>query len=147
MKTFSPKPDDITKEWWVLDAAGRTIGHVAVDAARLIRGKHKTIYAPHADTGDFVVIINAAQVELTGKKKQQKEWIRHSGFPGGLKRTNYEVLLATRPSKAVEMAVKGMLPKNRLGKKLGGKVFVYDGAEHPHAAQTPKAYVVPEGDR
>lgn len=131
----------------MLDAAGRNLGHVAADAARLIRGKHKTTYAPHADTGDFVIVINASQIELTGNKKQSKEWIRHSGFPGGLKRTRYEELLATRPRLVVEMAVKGMLPKNRLGKVLGGKVFVYDGAEHPHAAQQPKPYVVPEGVR
>ncbi|MFN2614606.1 MAG: 50S ribosomal protein L13 [Actinomycetota bacterium] len=142
MKTFSPKDSDIQRRWWVLDADGRVLGKVATDAARLLRGKHKPIFAPHVDTGDFVVIINAGKVRLTGAKAQQKEYIRHSGYPGGLTRVRYDELLAKRPSLAVERAVKGMLPHNRLGRAMGKKLHVYDGAEHPHSAQKPESFEV-----
>jgi len=144
MKTFSPKASDIQRSWWVLDASDRVLGRVATEAARLLRGKHKAVFAPHVDTGDFVVIINAGEVRLTGNKRQQKEYIRHSGYPGGLTRVSYDDLLRTRPSQAVEMAVKGMLPHNRLGRAMGKKLKVYDGPEHPHESQSPVAYVPKE---
>ncbi|MFA5890768.1 MAG: 50S ribosomal protein L13 [Actinomycetota bacterium] len=140
MKTFSPKPSDIQRRWWVLDAEDRVLGRLAVEAARLLRGKHKPIFAPHVDCGDFVVIVNASKIRLTGKKTAQKEFIRHSGYPGGLTRVSYEELLQTRPSLAVERAVKGMLPHNRLGRAMGEKLKVYDGPEHPHEAQKPEPY-------
>lgn len=141
MKTFSPKPSDIQRRWWVLDADGRVLGRVAAEAARLLRGKHKPIFAPHMDTGDFVIIINAGKVRLTGGKEKKKEYIRHSGYPGGITRVLYEDLLATRPSLAVERAIKGMLPHNRLGRAMGTKLKVYDGPEHPHSSQKPELYV------
>lgn len=140
MKTFSPKPSDIQRRWWVLDAEDRVLGRIASEAARLLRGKHKPIFAPHMDTGDFVIIINAGKVRLTGNKAQQKEYIRHSGYPGGLTSVTYEKLLATRPSLALERAVLGMLPHNRLGRAMGKKLKVYDGAEHPHESQKPEPY-------
>lgn len=144
MKTFSPRASDVQRRWWVLDADGRVLGKVAVEAARLLRGKHKPIYAPHVDTGDFVIVVNAGKVRLTGAKAQQKEYIRHSGYPGGIRRVTYEKLLATRPELAVERAVKGMLPHNRLGRAMGKKLKVYAGAEHPHASQNPEPYEAPE---
>lgn len=140
MKTFSPKPSDIQRRWWVLDAEDRVLGRLAVEAARLLRGKHKPIFAPHVDCGDFVVIINASKIRMTGKKTAQKEFIRHSGYPGGLTRVSYTELLQTRPSLAVERAVKGMLPHNRLGRAMSTKLKVYDGPEHPHEAQKPEPY-------
>jgi len=147
MKTFSPKPSDIQRRWWVLDADERVLGRLAADAARLLRGKHKAIFAPHMDTGDHVVIINSGKVRLTGKKREQKEYIRHSGYPGALTRVPYDKLLATRPSLAVERAVKGMLPHNRLGRAMGKKLHVYDGPEHPHGSQQPEPYAPVEVQR
>jgi large subunit ribosomal protein L13 len=144
MKTFSPKASDIQRRWWVLDADDRVLGRVATEAARLLRGKHKPIFAPHVDTGDFVVVVNASKVRLTGNKRQQKEYIRHSGYPGGLTRVKYDDLLNTRPSMAVEMAIKGMLPHNRLGRAMAKKLKVYDGPEHPHESQKPEPYVPKE---
>ena len=141
MKTFSPKPSDIQRRWWVLDADGLVLGRVAADAARILRGKHKPIFAPHMDCGDFVIIINASKVRVTGAKLEQKEYIRHSGYPGGLTRVVYGKLMATRPSFAVERAVLGMLPHNRLGRAMGRKLKVYDGAEHPHVSQSPEPWV------
>lgn len=140
MKTFSPKASDIQRRWWILDADGRVLGKLATDAAKLLRGKHKPIFAPHVDTGDHVVVINASKIRLTGGKEQKKEYIRHSGYPGGLTRVSYEELLAKRPSLAVERAIKGMLPHNRLGRAMFKKLYVYDGAEHPHQAQKPEPY-------
>jgi large subunit ribosomal protein L13 len=140
MKTFSPKASDIQRRWWVLDADGRVLGRIAADAARLLRGKHKPIFAPHVDTGDFVIIINAGKIRVTGGKETKKEYIRHSGYPGGITRVRYDDLLSSRPSFAVERAVKGMLPHNRLGRQMGKKLKVYDGAEHPHASQKPEPY-------
>ncbi|HEX9774027.1 MAG TPA: 50S ribosomal protein L13 [Actinomycetota bacterium] len=140
MKTFSPKPTDIQRRWLVLDASDRVLGRLAAEAAGLLRGKHKPIFARHVDTGDHVIIVNASKVRLTGKKTEQKDYIRHSGFPGGITRVRYDELLATRPSLAVERAVKGMLPHNRLGRAMGKKLHVYDGAEHPHQAQSPEPY-------
>lgn len=147
MKTFSPKPTDIQRRWWILDAEDRVLGRIATEAARLLKGKHKAIYAPHADTGDFVIIINAGKVRLTGKKAEQKEYIRHSGYPGGITRITYDKLLATRPSLAVERAVNGMLPHNRLGRAMIKKLKVYDGPEHPHSSQSPEVYVPVEVKR
>lgn len=137
MKTFSPKPTDYQRVWWVLDADGQVLGRLAVEAAKLLRGKHKPVYAPHADTGDYVVVINAKGIKLTGKKGEQKMYRRHSGYPGGLREVPYERLLADRPSIAIERAVKGMLPHNRLGRSMFGKLRVYDGPQHPHASQNP----------
>lgn len=142
MKTFSPKPTDYQRAWWVLDADGQVLGRLAVEAAKLLRGKHKAVYAPHHDTGDYVVVINAKGVKLTGKKLEQKMYRRHSGFPGGLREVPYERLLADRPSIAVEKAVKGMLPHNRLGRSMFGKLRVYDGAEHPHTSQNPQTWKI-----
>lgn len=144
MKTFSPKPSDITRQWLLVDATDLVLGRVAADVARLLRGKHKPIFAPHMDVGDFVIVINASKVRLTGKKLQQKEMIRHTGYPGGLKRVSYERLMVTRPSRAIEEAVKGMLPHNRLGRAMSKKLKVYDGAEHPHVSQNPQPWIKQE---
>lgn len=140
MKTFSPNASHVQRRWWVLDAEGRVLGRLAADAARLLRGKHKPIFAPHVDVGDHVVVVNAGKVRLTGRKAQQKMYVRHSGYPGGLREIPYEKLLATRPRLAVERAVRGMLPHNRLGREMGKKLHVYDGPEHPHAAQRPEPW-------
>lgn len=140
MKTYSPKPSDITRRWWVIDADGQVLGRMAADVARLLRGKHKAIFAPHMDTGDYVVIVNASKVRLTGRKLDQKFTYRHSGYPGGLKAITYRDYLAKRPSEAVRKAVKGMLPRNRLGRSMIDKLKVYDGPEHPHTGQSPEPY-------
>ena len=140
MKTFSPKASDVQRRWWVLDASDVVLGRLATDAATLLRGKHKPTFAPHMDMGDHVIVVNASQVKLTGRKREQKEYIRHSGYPGGITRTSYEVLLEKRPSLAVEKAILGMLPHNRLGRAMGKKLYVYDGPEHPHEAQRPEPY-------
>jgi large subunit ribosomal protein L13 len=137
-RTFSPRPRDITRDWYVVDADGQVLGRLAAQVARILRGKHKPIFAPHVDTGDHVIVVNAAKVRLTGRKREQKVAYRHSGYPGGLKATPYAVLLEQRPSKAVERAVKGMLPRNRLGRQMLSKLKVYDGPTHPHAAQMPQ---------
>lgn len=137
MRTYSPKPGEIERQWHVIDATDVVLGRLATQAATLLRGKHKPVFAPHVDTGDFVVIINASKVALTGNKRQTKMAYRHSGYPGGLTSVRYSDLLETRPERAVELAVKGMLPHNRLGRKLITKLKVYAGAEHPHAAQQP----------
>ena len=137
MRTYSPKPGEIERQWHVIDATDVVLGRLATQAAALLRGKHKPVFAPHVDTGDFVIIINASKVALTGNKRQTKMAYRHSGYPGGLTSVRYSDLLETRPERAVELAVKGMLPHNRLGRKLITKLKVYAGAEHPHAAQQP----------
>ena len=137
MRTYSPKPGEIERQWHVIDASDVVLGRLATHAATLLRGKHKPTFAPHVDTGDYVVIINAGKVALTGNKRQTKVAYRHSGYPGGLKETPYTVLLAERPSRAVEKAVRGMLPRNRLGRQMLSKLKVYDGPTHPHAAQLP----------
>src|SRR5262245_39777847 len=142
VRTYSPKPGEIDREWHVIDASDVVLGRLATHAATLLRGKHKPTFAPHVDTGDFVVVINASKVALTGNKRQTKTAYRHSGYPGGLRATSYEELLTKRPEKAIELAVKGMLPHNRLGRKLIGKLKVYAGAEHPHAAQQPKPFEI-----
>ena len=136
------KTGQVQRKWYVLDAEGKTLGALAVEAAVLLRGKHKPIYTPHVDTGDFVIVVNAEKVELTGKKLQQKEWITHSRYPGGLKRTSYGILLQTKPEKVVEKAVRGMLPKNKLADQMYRKLKVYRGPEHPHQAQKPEAWEI-----
>jgi large subunit ribosomal protein L13 len=144
-RTFSPRPQDITRDWYVVDADGQTLGRLAAQVARILRGKHKPIFAPHVDTGDHVIVVNAAKVRLTGRKLEQKKAYRHSGYPGGLKATSYATLLAERPSRAVERAVKGMLPHNRIGRQMLTKLKVYDGPTHPHAAQQPRPLDVTAG--
>jgi large subunit ribosomal protein L13 len=140
VRTYSPKPGEIERQWHVIDASDVVLGRLATHAATLLRGKHKPTFAPHVDMGDFVVVINASKVALTGNKRATKVAYRHSGYPGGLKQIGYEELLSTRPERAVEIAVRGMLPHNRLGRKLIGKLKVYAGAEHPHVAQQPKPF-------
>lgn len=137
MKTYSPKPEHIERRWYVIDASDKVLGRVASEAAALLRGKHKPIFAPHMDTGDHVIIVNADKVELTGGKAMKKFAYRHSGYPGGITATRYDELLRTRPVYAVEKAVKGMLPKNRLGRSMVRKLHVVPGPDHPHAAQQP----------
>jgi len=138
MKTYSPKASEIQREWRVIDASGKTLGRLATEVARILRGKHKPIYAPHLDTGDFVIVVNAGKVRVTGKKLKQKVYYRHSGYPGGLKATTLEKMMATHPIRVIEHAVKGMLPHNRLGSALLRKLKVYPGAEHPHQAQVTR---------
>ncbi|NCD15836.1 MAG: 50S ribosomal protein L13 [Actinobacteria bacterium] len=142
MRTYTPKPADITRTWHVIDATDVVLGRLAVQAATLLRGKHKPMFAPHVDTGDFVIIVNASKVALTGQKSEKKMAYRHSGYPGGLKAVSYGKLLATRPERAVEKAVAGMLPKNSLGRAQLKKLKVYAGPEHPHAAQQPQAFEI-----
>jgi large subunit ribosomal protein L13 len=142
VRTYSPKPGEIERQWHVIDAADVVLGRLAVQAATLLRGKHKPVFAPHVDTGDFVIIVNAGKVALTGNKRQTKFAYRHSGYPGGLKQVGYDELLEKRPERAVELAVRGMLPHNRLGRKMIKKLKVYPGAEHPHAAQQPVPYEI-----
>jgi large subunit ribosomal protein L13 len=137
MKTYAPKPREIERRWYVIDAQGSVLGRLASETAKLLRGKNKPTFAPHADTGDHVVIVNAREVQLTGGKENKKVAYRHSGYPGGLTETGYARLMRERPSFVVEKAVKGMLPHNRLGRAMIRKLQVYDGPEHPHAAQKP----------
>jgi large subunit ribosomal protein L13 len=142
MRTYSPKPGEITRQWHVIDATDVVLGRLASQTAALLRGKHKPTFAPHVDTGDFVVIINAEKVALTGAKLEQKLAFRHSGYPGGLTATNYTELLASNPRRAVEKAVAGMLPHNTLGRKQLTKLKVYAGPDHPHAAQQPVPFTI-----
>lgn len=141
-RTYTPKTGEIQREWLVIDANDVVLGRLASQAAALLRGKHKPTFAPHVDTGDFVVIINADKVALTGQKLEQKKAYRHSGYPGGLKSVTYSELLEKNPVRAVEKAVRGMLPKNSLGRQQLSKLKVYVGAEHPHAAQQPKTFTL-----
>jgi large subunit ribosomal protein L13 len=142
MKTYHAKPDEVAREWLVVDLDGATLGRAAAEIARLLRGKHKPQYTPSTDTGDFVVAINAEKVHLTGNKLKTKVYHRHSGFPGSLRTLTAEQLLARKPTEVLRHAVKGMLPKNTLGRKLLTKLKVYPGAEHPHQAQQPKAKAI-----
>ena len=139
MSTFMAKKEEINRKWYVIDAAGKTLGKVAVLAATILNGKHKPEYTPHVDCGDCVIVINASQVVLTGRKLEQKVYYRHSGYVGGLKATKYSTLMATKPEMAMELAVKGMLPHNTIGAKSATRLKVYAGAEHAHAAQKPEA--------
>lgn len=140
--TYMAKAGEVERKWHVVDAAGKPLGRVATQVAMLLRGKHKPIYTPNVDSGDFVIVINAKDVVLTGKKATQKKYYRHSGYPGGLKEKTYGELLDKKPTFVMERAVKGMLPHNRLGRQMYRKLFVYEGAEHPHAAQQPEVYEV-----
>ncbi|MCY0879445.1 MAG: 50S ribosomal protein L13 [Firmicutes bacterium] len=142
MSTYMARPAEVTRKWYVIDAAGLPLGRVATAAATLLRGKHKPIYTPHIDTGDYVIIVNAEKVILTGRKLDQKIYFRHSGYPGGAKRTVYRQLMLKKPDFAMEKAIRGMLPKNRLGRAMFKKLKVYRGPEHPHAAQQPEKWEV-----
>ena len=142
MRTYTPKPGEITRQWHVIDATDVVLGRLASQTAALLRGKHKTIFAPHVDTGDFVIIVNADKVALTGAKLEQKRAYRHSGYPGGLRSRTYAEMLDRFPEKAVEKAVRGMLPRNSLGRQQLAKLKVYAGSEHPHAAQQPQPYTI-----
>ena len=142
MRTFSPKDSDITRQWHVIDATDIVLGRLASQVAVLLRGKHKPIFAPHVDTGDFVIVINADKVALTGTKLENKRAYRHSGYPGGLRSIAYGDLMAKHPEKAVEKAIKGMIPKNTLGRKTLSKLKVYAGPTHPHQAQQPQPYEI-----
>jgi large subunit ribosomal protein L13 len=138
MKSYIAKPYEVERKWYIVDAEGKTLGRLASEVAKILRGKHKPIYTPHVDTGDHVIVINAEKVVLTGRKLDQKMYRHHSGYPGGLKEIPYRKFLAENPEKAVTLAVRGMLPKNRLGRKMIRKLKVYRGAEHKHHAQKPE---------
>jgi large subunit ribosomal protein L13 len=138
MKTYATKQSEITRSWRVVDADGATLGRLATQVAAILRGKHKTMFSPHLDTGDPVIVVNAAKVRVTGNKLKAKNYVRHSGYPGGLRSETLEQLLARRPEEVVRRAVRGMLPRNRLGEQMSRKLHVYAGAEHPHAAQKPE---------
>jgi large subunit ribosomal protein L13 len=142
VRTYTPKPADIERRWHVIDATDVVLGRLASQAATLLRGKHKAIYAPHIDTGDFVIIINADKVAMIGAKREQKIAYRHSGYPGGLRAVGYTELLENNPERAVEKAIRGMIPKNTLGRNQLSKLKVYRGAEHPHAAQQPEPFQI-----
>jgi large subunit ribosomal protein L13 len=137
MKTYSTRVKDVKRQWWVIDAAERTLGKVATEVANLLMGKHKPLYAPYIDTGDYVVVVNAAKVKVSGKKAEQKTYYRYSGYPGGLKSASFKEVFDKDPTRVIELAVKGMLPHNRLGRAMFKKLKVYPGDEHPHQAQTP----------
>ena len=142
MPTYSPKPGEITRAWHVIDATDVVLGRLATHAATLLRGKHKPTYAPHMDTGDFVIIVNAEKIAVSGTKRDDKFVYRHSGFPGGLKQRTVGEMIEKHPDRLVEKATKGMLPKNRLGRAMAKKLKVYAGPEHPHAAQKPAAFEI-----
>ncbi|AEW03903.1 LSU ribosomal protein L13P [Sulfobacillus acidophilus DSM 10332] len=142
MSTYMARPAEVTRKWYVIDAAGQPLGRVATAAASILRGKHKPTYTPHIDTGDFVIVINADQVVLTGRKLDQKIYYHHSGYEGGLKKTIYRHLLQKKPEFVMEKAIRGMLPKNRLGRAMFRKLKVYKGSEHPHQAQQPEVWEV-----
>jgi large subunit ribosomal protein L13 len=141
-RTYQPKPGDITREWFVIDAEDLVLGRLASQIATILRGKHKPYYAPHIDTGDFVVVVNASKVALTGKKREQGRVYTHSGFPGGLKSLSYESVLRKRPERLLERAVQGMLPHSALGRQMLRKLKVYPGPTHPHQAQAPVPYEI-----
>jgi len=145
MKTYSTKAKDIERQWHVIDASGKTLGRLATQVATLLTGKHKPMYVPHLDTGDYVIVLNAAKVRVTGKKVKQKTYYRHSGYPGGLKAVTYEDMMAAHPTRVIEHAVKGMLPHNRLGRAMFKKLKVYAGDEHPHQAQVAGAKTTAKG--
>ncbi len=138
MRTDMPRAAEIERDWYVVDAAGKTLGRLATQIARILRGKHKARYTPHLDLGDYVIVVNAEKVVLTGRKRQQKVYYRHSGYFGGLKEIPFERMIATHPERVIRHAVRGMLPHNRLGRALLKKLKVYVGPEHPHQAQNPR---------
>ncbi|MCU5745128.1 50S ribosomal protein L13 [Staphylococcus sp. SQ8-PEA] len=139
-QTFMANESNIERKWYVIDAAGQTLGRLSSEVAAILRGKNKVTYTPHVDTGDYVIIINASQIQFTGRKEQDKVYYRHSNHPGGLKSVTAGELRANNPERLLETSIKGMLPSSRLGEKQGKKLFVYGGAEHPHAAQQPENY-------
>lgn len=138
MKTYMAKAADIERKWYVVDAEGKTLGRLAVEVAKVLRGKNKPTFTPHVDTGDHVIVVNANKIVLTGKKLTQKTYFRHSGYPGGTTFTTAGKMMADKPERVIELAVRGMLPKNRLGRDMFRKLQVYRGPEHPHAAQKPE---------
>ncbi len=144
MKTFSAKTHEVKRDWYIVDASNKVLGRVATEIAKRLRGKHKAEYTPHVDTGDYIVVINADKVRVTGRKEKQKTYYSHSGFPGGIKSITLEKLRAQHPTRIIEKAVKGMLPKNVLGRDMYRKLKVYAGTEHPHAAQQPKQLEIEE---
>ena len=140
IKTYTPKPEDIQREWFVIDAKDQTLGRLATQVAVLLRGKHKPIFSPHMDVGDYVIVINADKIRVTGRKLDQKIYYRHSGYPGGLRQRTLREQLQRFPERVIEAAVRGMLPKNKLGRKMFKKLKVYAGEKHPHEAQKPKVF-------
>lgn len=142
MKTYVPTEGAIKKQWRIIDADGQVLGRVAAEAAKLLRGKYKPEYTPFLDCGDPVIIINAAKIKITGAKMEQKSYYRHSGYPGGIKETRLNTMMAKHPTRALEFAIKGMLPGNRLGRKLARQFRIYAGADHPHEAQNPEPFVI-----
>lgn len=138
MTTLTPKAKDIERQWWLVDAEGMTLGRLATQVARILRGKHKPIFTPHLDTGDYVVVVNASKVTLTGNKADQKTYFRHSGYMGGERHIPFRRMVETQPERVIELAVKGMLPKNSLGRHIKNNLRVYAGAEHPHQGQSPQ---------
>ena len=138
MKTYSAKPESVKRDWYVVDASGKTLGRLATELANRLRGKHKPEYTPHVETGDYIVVINADKVAVTGNKANDKMYYRHTGYPGGLKEANFATLQAEKPEMIIEKAVKGMLPRNPLGRAMYRKLKVYAGTEHPHTAQQPQ---------
>jgi len=138
MNTFSAKPASVKRDWFVVDAEGKTLGRMASEIARRLRGKHKAEYTPHVDTGDYIIVVNAEKVQVTGKKASDKIYYRHTGYPGGIREINFEKLIALKPEMIIEKAVKGMLPRNPLGRAMFRKLKVYAGNEHNHAAQQPQ---------
>ena len=142
MGTFTAKPETVERDWYVVDADGRTLGRLASEIARRLRGKHKAEYTPHVDTGDYIIVVNAEKVAVTGSKRGQKTYYRHSGFPGGIKSITFEKLIERSPRRAIELAVKGMLPRGPLGRAMYRKLKVYAGPEHKHAAQQPKPLAI-----
>ena len=138
MTTLTPKMKDIVRQWWIVDAEGVPLGRLATEIARILRGKHKPIYTPHLDTGDPVIVVNASKVALTGNKAEQKTYFRHSGYMGGEKHIPFKKMLENHPERVIELAVKGMLPKNTLGRHMREKLRVYPGVEHPHEGQNPQ---------
>lgn len=138
MKTLSAKPESVKRDWFVVDAADKTLGRISTEIARRLRGKHKAEYTPHVDTGDYIVVINAEKVRVTGRKSTEKRYYRHTGFPGGLRSINFEEMIGRHPERVIEHSVKGMLPRGPLGRAMYRKLKVYAGNEHPHAAQQPK---------
>ncbi len=139
MKTFSAKPDAVQRDWFIVDAAGKTLGRLAAEIALRLRGKHKPEYTPHVDTGDYIVVVNAEKIQVTGKKASDKIYYSHSEFPGGIKGISFEKLIDKAPTRVLEIAVKGMLPHNPLGRAMYRKLKVYAGTEHPHSAQQPQS--------
>ena len=140
MKSYMARPLEVERRWYVVDAEGQTLGRLATEIANVLRGKNKPQYTPHVDTGDFVVVVNAEKVVVTGRKAEQKVYRRHSGYPGGLKETSYEQMMERRPTEILRRAVKGMMPKNRLARQQLRKLKIYAGPEHPHEAQDPQPY-------